>query len=150
MTGQPETIELKLARDGEHLILVRDFFGQPGVYQIQLMAMQAEQPVEVGELVYSQTAVNNLQENRSDAWAFEGEIGEQIDIQVEPSLPDHDLVLGLVAPSGESVLKVDATGNGEQETIAAFELTENGRWQIVIEEFFGQAAPYNLSLQNTP
>ena len=147
MTGQPETIELALENDGEHLILVREFFGQAGAYQIQLMAIQAEQPLTIGNLTYGQTAEGTLTRQNGAAWFFKGEAGDTVSIVLEATLSAHDPSLSLVAPNGDLFIAVDDRGSGQVETLTSATLTEDGLWQIVVEEFYGQASAYTLSLQ---
>lgn len=145
--GQPETIDLTLGDDGAHLILVRDFFGKAGIYQVQLMALEDEQPATIGTLTNGQTAVGTLVRNTTAAWDFEGEAGETISVILEPTATFNDLTLQLVSPAGEAYSIVDQTGSGQRELISFFELPISGRWQIVVEEFYGQPATYNLFFQ---
>ena len=41
------------------------------------LAIQAEQPTLIGELVYGQTAVGEMSSDQATSWGFEGEAGEQ-------------------------------------------------------------------------
>ena len=111
------------------------------------MAIQAEQPLTIGNLTYGQTAEGTLTRQNGAAWFFKGEAGDTVSIVLEATLSAHDPILSLVAPNGDLFIAVDDRGSGQVETLTSATLTEDGLWQIVVEEFYGQASAYTLSLQ---
>lgn len=150
LVGQPEAVEVSLPHDGQYVVLVRDYGGTAGGYEVQLMAMEAQTTVAAGILTLGQTAVSQLPPETRAAWSFEGAGGTAVYITLVPNQPSHDLVLTLLTPTGEKALTIDAQGAGETERIENFVLTANGRWQLIVEEFFAQPADYQLTLTTDP
>ena len=144
--GDPETIETTLAADGRYIVLVRDFNGQPGDYQIALGAAAAATPETGGTLVYGDTIIDTIDPGAAVVWAFEAEIGDVIDVDVRPGDSYSDLVVQLRGPDGRTVLEVDATPAGADESIAGFIIPSAGLWQIVLSEFFAGMASFQLSV----
>lgn len=150
LVGQTEAVEVSLPHDGQYVVLVRDYYGLAGAYEIQLMAMQSQTAVSAGTLNLGQTVVGQLATGTRAAWSFEGQAEMPIQITLAPTQPTHDLVLSLLTPDGETALEVDEHGAGEAEQVAQFVLPTNGRWQLVVEEFFAQPADYQLTLNFAP
>lgn len=150
LVGQAEAVEVSLPHDGQYVILVRDYYGLAGAYEIQLMAMQSQTAVAAGPLTLGETATGQLTAGSRAAWSFEGQAGTAVQITLAPTQPTHDLVLSLLAPNGETALEVDEHGAGEAEQVAQFVLPTNGRWQLIVEEFFAQPADYQITFNPLP
>lgn len=150
LVGQPEAVEVLLPHDGQYVVLVRDYYGVAGEYEVQLMAMRSQTAVSIGTLTPGQTATSQLTAGTRAAWSFDGMVGTAVSVTLAPNQPAHDLVLTLLTPTGEKALTVDAHSAGETEEIENFVLTTDGRWQIVVEEFFAQPADYQLTLTFAP
>ncbi len=146
LTGEPEMIEFVLPADGQYLILVRDFFGESGRYELSLRANQAAAPDEAGFISYGETESGTLQANQSVVWYFEAEDGDVIDIELVPEGSDSDLLFIVYDPAGNQIWSVDAAEAGEAERVLAYPIMSEGRWSIVIKEFFGESASYTLSV----
>lgn len=144
--GEPETIELTLGRDDQYIILVRDFNGEPGDYEIALGAAPVATPETAGSLNYGDTVIGVVQSNTAVAWTFNAEAGDVIDIDVRPAESSSDVVLALQGPDGRTALEVDNSSAGGGESVAAFVMTAAGQWRLVLREFFGGTANYQLSL----
>ena len=146
LTGEPENINFILLEDGQYVILVRDFFGEAGRYEIRLQANQAPPPDEAGMLTFDTAVSGTLQSNQTVVWYFEAEDGDEIDIELTPSDNDADLLFIVYDPLGNQIWSIDAVQAGETEAINAYPVMIEGRWSIVVREFFGEAADYTLEI----
>lgn len=146
LAGAAERIERILPRDGQYLILVRDFFGTAGEYEIRLSAMPVATPVSAGTLTYGQGIEGVLEPGQTALWTFTGRNGEVIDINLTPT-DGHDLLFFIQDPAGNRVQAIDGGGAGETEQIAGFTLTADGPWGIAVKEFFGNGGAYTLTIQ---
>ncbi len=146
LAGEPEMIEFVLPEDGQYLILVRDFFGESGRYEISLRANQVAAPDDAGTISYGTTESGTLQANQSVAWYFEAEDGDVIDIELVPESSDSDLLFIVYDPAGNQIWSVDAAQAGEIERVLDYPIMSEGRWSIVVKEFFGEGANYTLTL----
>lgn len=144
--GAPETIELTLAADGQYIVLVRDFNGEAGDYEIALGAAPVATPETAGALSYGDVIIGVLKPDTAVAWAFNAQAGDAIDVAVTPAEASSDIVLQLRGPDGLTALAVDAGSAGEAESLAAFVVPTAGTWHVVLREYFGQAASYRLVL----
>jgi len=132
--------------------LVREFFGDPGEYEITLDVI-AEDTLEVaGTLAYSQTVTGRLEAGKRVGWTFMGEADDVVDIILTPGREDRDLVIVLVDPAGDAVITADTTLVGFPERLIGYRLPVGGRWMILIKEFFNDGSDYTLTLtrQSSP
>lgn len=146
LTGEPEMIEFALPADGQYLILVRDFFGESGRYEISLRANEVAAPDVAGTINYGATESGILQANQTVVWYFEAEDGDVIDIELVPESNDSDLLFIVYDPAGNQIWSVDAAQAGEPEQVLNYPIMSEGRWSIVVKEFFGESASYTLTL----
>ncbi len=145
LAGQPEYLVFTVPADGQYLLLVRDFFGEPGQYEVNLTAVPADTPQVVGLLTYGQQVQGTLATGQQVIWQFDGRSGDTISSQLLPDA-QTDLQLVLLDPTGNRVWEIDQTGAGQSEEITAFTLTTDGIWSLLVAEFFGETASYTLSL----
>lgn len=146
LSGQPETIDFVLPTNGQYIIIVREFFGEPGGYEINLQLNDESETEFGGEISYGQTVTGTVQSGKRVEWSFNGQIGEIINITLRPISQSRDLVLSLIDPAGNIVMNVDSALAGLPERLIAFSLTAEGQWTIVIQEFFGEGSDYELTL----
>ena len=146
LLGEVERIDYKLPVTGQYLVLVREFFGEPGGYELALNTEGVDELEIAGSIVYSDTVSGILQSGRREAWSFTGETDDVIDITLSPINADRDLVLVLIDPAGKTAITVDATPAGIPERLVAFRLTSSGEWKIVIKEFFNERSEFELVL----
>lgn len=144
LSGEFERIEYKLPVTGQYLILVREFFGEPGGYELSLNAGGVDELEIAGTIVYSETTTGILESGRRDAWSFTGETDDVVDIILSPLEADRDLILLLVDPAGNAAITVDAALADSPERLVAFRLTSSGEWKIVVKEFFNEGSDYEL------
>ncbi len=144
--GEPETIELTLTADGQYLVLVRDFAGQPGDYEIALGAAPIATPENAGALNYGDSLIGAIKPDTAVAWSFNAQAGDVIDLTATPGESSSDLVVQLQGPDGLTVLAVDDASAGMAESIRAFIVPTAGAWRVVLREYFGQPASYRLAL----
>ncbi|MFZ0545874.1 MAG: PPC domain-containing protein [Candidatus Promineifilaceae bacterium] len=146
LSGQPETINSVLPTNGQYIVLVREFFGEPGDYEISLQ-LNDESETEVGGVItYGQTVTGTVQPGKRVEWSFNGQNGDVINVTLRPTNLSRDLVFSLVDPSGNVVQNVDSGLAGLPERLIAYSLTADGEWKIVIQEFFGESSEYELTL----
>ena len=144
--GEPETIELTLAADGQYLVLVRDFAGQAGEYEIALGAAPVATPENAGALSYGDSIIGTIKPATAVAWSFNAQAGDVLDVEATPGESSSDLVLQLQGPDGLTALEVDDASAGAAEAIRAFVVPTAGAWRVVLREYFGQSASYRLAL----
>ncbi len=146
LAGEPEKIEEHLQSDGQHLVLVREFFGEPGEYEIRLN-VGGEGVLEIaGSIAYSDTVSGTLPSDQNVGWSFQALAGEIVNIALTPTDPDRDLVIVLLDPQGETATSVDAALSGLPERLSSYRITEDGEWMILIQEFFNEGSGYELTL----
>lgn len=146
LSGQPESIDSVLPANGQYIILVREFFGEPGDYEISLQ-LNDESETEIGGVIsYGQTVSGTVHSGKRVEWTFSGQIGDVINVTLRPTSLSRDLVFSLVDPAGNIVVNVDSALAGLPERLIAFSLTADGEWTIVIQEFFNEDSDYELTL----
>lgn len=148
LAGEAEMIEFVLPNDGQYLVLVRDFFGEAGRYEINLRANQVTPPDEAGTIDYGTAVSGTLQSNQTVIWYFEAEDGDIIDIALTPESNDADLLFFVYDPDGNQIWSIDAAEAGAAEQVTAYPVMLDGRWSIVVQEFFGEAASYTLEISD--
>ncbi|MCP4415430.1 MAG: hypothetical protein GY805_02335 [Chloroflexi bacterium] len=146
LAGQPEKINFVLPTDGQYIILVRDFFGEAGQYEISLEANTAVLPDNAGTLRYEETQSGSLEPGQMVVWYFEAQDEDVVDIELAPSDDNLDFLLFVYDPNGNQMWAVDATQAGEAEYVLDYPLMKEGRWSIVVQEFYGEAASYTLRI----
>lgn len=145
--GEPETIELTLSREGRYIILVRDFNGEPGDYEVALGAAPVPTPEMAGSLALGDVVISTVQPGAAVVWTFPAEAGDSIDVTVDPTDLSSDIVLRLQGPDGLATLAVDESSAGDGERIDGFRVPVAGIWRLVVSEFFGETANYRLALE---
>ena len=144
--GKPETVVSTLPQDGEYLILVRDFVGQTGEYEVSLTTRSGKAPGYAGTLAFGEPANDSLAAEETTFWLFNGRFGDVVTIHLQSADANTDLVLTLQAPDGTAVVVKDENSAGAAETISAYNLAADGQWRILIQEFFGDPSPYTLTI----
>ncbi len=146
LSGEGEVIEMALPVDGLYAVMVREFFGEPGEYEISITAKGYDNLEEAGEIDYGQTVAGTLLPGKGAVWHFAGTANTAIELNLTPGDTRGDLVLILRDPNGEEVARIDLNLAGEPEQLRSFNITSDGDWTIVIKEFFDEGGPYELTL----
>jgi hypothetical protein len=144
--GKVETIEAMLYQDGQYLVLVREFSGEPGEYEVRFNSVLANAPDDAGTLRYGETITDTLVAGQSVAWRFRGELDDLVDVKLTPLNRESDLLFILQDPASNTVLEVDAALAGATEELTGFTITVDGQWVLVIKDFFDDAAEYTLTI----
>ena len=147
--GDTETIDFTLPQEGQYLILVREFFGEAGDYEIELSAVPAAAPELVGRINYDEPVEGTLAPQQMALWLFTGDEDDVLDIELTPGSESEDVVLILQDPQGNTVLEVDETLAGQRETIDGFTIPVDGQWSLIVKSFFEEAGTYSLSVRRT-
>ncbi|MEW5988714.1 MAG: PPC domain-containing protein, partial [Chloroflexota bacterium] len=146
LSNEPETIRAALPADGHYTILIREFFGEAGEYEISLDERSDVGIDTAGGLAYGQSVHGRLRPGRGAAWSFNGAAGDTIAINLIPLDNNSDLIIVLQDPQGQTVAEVDETVAGSPEKLLAYTLTVSGVWTIQVQEFFEDSARYELNL----
>ncbi len=147
--GESENISYILPADGQYLILVSEFFGTVGEYEIQLSASQIDIPVDAGSIAYGDPVAGTLSTDQTVVWYFNGQAGDLIDIELTTTDAEGDFILFVQSPDGNQIRTVDILGSGAGESLFMLDITEDGQWGIVIKEFFGDVIPYTLTISRS-
>ncbi|MFO7536655.1 MAG: hypothetical protein R6X32_01190 [Chloroflexota bacterium] len=145
--GEAESIDLSLPADGDYIILVQDFYGQPGGYELRLRAKTTRAPDYAGVARYGQPVRGTLAPEQAVVWLFEAEAGALIDVTLLPTDGRSDLAFVLQNPAGQTVLEVDETLGGSSEQLRRFVIDTSGNWRIIVREFFDESAAYELLIE---
>lgn len=146
LSGEGEMIEMTLPVDGLYAVMVREFFGERGEYEISITAKGYDNLEDAGGIDYGQTVTGTLLPGKGAVWHFAGTANTTIELTLTPGDARGDLVLILLDPNGEEVARVDLNLAGEPEQLRTFNITSDGDWTIVIKEFFDEGGPYQLTL----
>lgn len=144
--GRAETIEATLPDDGQYIILVQEFMGRPGDYELMLEFRGNTAQIEAGVVSYGQAITGTLPAGQDHTWSFSGEAGDTVRLELIPAV-DGDFVLLLRDPAGNLVQVVDEGRDGETEELPSYTLAAGGTWTIIVRESLGVAASYRLTLR---
>jgi len=145
--GETETLEQVLPEDGEYLILVREFFGEAGSYEVNLSAAQSAAPSLAGRVNYGETVTGALPAGTTALWQFNGNVNDVIDVELIPENAADDVVLLLRDPNGVVVLELDEAQAGQSERLTSFTITSDGQWGIIVKDFFDEGLTYSLTVR---
>ena len=147
--GETEVIEFKLPIPGQYLVLVREFFGEAGSYEIDLSATAVAAPLFAGQLRYDEPVTGTLIPGQAASWQFSGDQDDVIDVELTPAQALSDLVLVLRDPEGGPVLELDEAPAGQSEKLDDFTITADGQWHIVVKDFFDEGGDYSLAVSRS-
>jgi hypothetical protein len=150
LAGARETIDFTLPIDGQYIILVREFFGEPGPYEVALSATGSNFVEQMGRLTFGETVDGSLPPGRQAAWTFSAQHDQIITIDLTSRDGESDLLLVLKAPDGSTALVIDDTLAGAAERLEAYTLPLSGDWTIIVQEFFDAGADYSLVVTQRP
>ena len=109
----------------------------------------ADAPDVAGLLRYGETVTETLAAEQSVIWQFWGDVDDVVEIKLTPLEEDDDLLFILQDPAANTILEVDAALAGGSEQAAGFTIPVEGRWGLVIKEFFGDEGAYTLTINRT-
>lgn len=144
LAGEPETIAYTLPADGQYIVLVLDYYGQPGPYRVELAFEGNELLLPAGTITYGQPVTNTLLAGRGMAWQLNVEMGQELSVDLMPSNSSGDLLFMVRDPAGNIVLIINEKIAGEGETLQNFSFPQSGTWTIIIRDFHQMPTPYHL------
>jgi hypothetical protein len=97
-----------------------------------------------GTLSVGQTINGNLGQEQGDAWYFSGGPGRFTFIAESEGL---DLALELYNPDNELIEFADRAFSGGAEEMAGVAIPDDGRYTVVVRDYFGEPGSYTLSAQ---
>lgn len=147
LAGEAERIEQRIPQDGQYLILISDFYGMSGRYEISLSAQPVATPEAFGVLELGTAVTENLGSNQTNIWYFDGSMGDIVTLELGNNNANADVAFDIVSPAGIRVRTVDEQVNGLGETLERFTLTEDGRWGVVVREFYNEGTTYTLLVE---
>lgn len=145
LQGENELLDLTLPQDGQYLILVRDFNGAPGDYEIRLAALPVATPVAMGVLSIGESNTGVLQPGQTLVFYFDGAHNETVRFDLAVGTATSDFSLTILDPDGRAFARVDEGQAGEPESYSLL-LPRNGRWGVMLKEFFDEGGSYTLTL----
>ena len=148
LAGESEQLNITLAEDGQYVILVQDFFGEPGSYQISYTVNQNLTVISSGYLPYNQAVTDTIPAGKTDLWLFTVQEDEIISIKAAPHTAGSDLVLIIRGPDGYLQFTLDNTASDGEELLLEFAVPAGGEWIILIKEFQGRATSYSLEVEH--
>ncbi len=146
VAGEQEALDFILTRDGQYILFIRDFNSEAGQYEIALSAAPIATPESAGAVTFGDRVMGAIPTGSSVAWLLSAQAGDVFDLVVEPAEASSDIVLILESPDGIAVLEVDDNSAGQNEQLDDFVVPSGGTWRIILREFFGEPAPYQLAL----
>ncbi|MCB8943748.1 MAG: hypothetical protein H6658_08330 [Ardenticatenaceae bacterium] len=147
LTGEVELVDITLPAAGQYIILVRDYFGEAGRYEITLNGVTAQPPSLAGNLTYGESVATALLPGMPVYWLFAGHEGDVIDVTLTP-VGDVDFLFRLQDPNGNVVMEVDEASLGNVEQLLGLTLTADGNWRIVVDTFFAEGGSYSLLVES--
>lgn len=145
--GATETIGgVNLTADGQYPIVVREVAGRAGDYALAVMDIYSIPIYFPGNIAYGETKQDTLPNESFHYWHFKGTTGDSITITLSPT-GNTDLVLAVFGPQDMDVpiREIDQMEDGGAET-GSLVLAETGFYSILIEEWTGSQAGYQLAL----
>lgn len=145
LAGQAEIIHYALPSDGLFVILVQEFFGESGDYDISLSYSGNDSMLDGGMLAYGDEVTEMLVPGRATMWHINTNINDIITFDLSP-VETGDLVLMLRDPYGNLVLVVNDHPAGEAERLPTFTATIGGTWTIIVRENRSLGSQYTLTV----
>lgn len=145
LEGQAEIIHYALPSDGLFVILVQEFFGESGDYEITLSYSGNASMLDGGLLNYGDEVTEMLVPGRATLWHLNASLNDIITFDLSP-VESGDLILMLRDPYGNLVAFVNEQANGEPERLATFTATIGGTWTIIVRENRSLGSQYTLSV----
>jgi hypothetical protein len=134
-----EAVEAELETGGVPVSVTRPDSGTAaGDYLPDLDAVQQ------GSINLGQTVEGTLDVDESHAWIF-SDGPAVIDILVEAD-PELDAILELYGPDNELIERVDRAFTGGDELLSGVEIPDDGRYTIVVRDFFDEGGGYTLTV----
>ncbi len=97
---------------------------------------------------YEDVEKRKIEANTANLWRFDGELGDVVTISVAPTTA-LDVELELSDPSGTTLSTKNDGVSGQVESVSAFSLETDGKYQIHVRAIGGTSGDYALLLQNS-
>ncbi len=155
-SGEPEDLlDYELPADGEYTVVVREYFGEPGGYELELIGGEAPVgmitppgAIEMGEISIGERFEEPLGAEEEHVWFLAAEGGELVSIVLEPG-EGLDLILTVYAPDGTALVdEQDSAFTDEAEEVDGLLLYEAGTYLIVVQEYYGEAGDYSVAVDH--
>jgi hypothetical protein len=108
--------------------------------------MPAEEGEYRGSLAYNDVVDDEFTGDNSHIWTFEGAAGDYVTVIMTPLGEDMDVTIQLRDADSTVLTQVDDEFSDEGEVLQDYQLPADGEYQIIVEEFWGVAGPYQLEL----
>ena len=96
-----------------------------------------------GTIAVGESVSGELGRDRGDAWYFSGGPG-RFDFVAQGD--ELDLILELYDPDGALLDYADRAFEGDEERLATINIPDDGRYIIVVRDYFGESGSYTLSV----
>jgi hypothetical protein len=141
-----QILEFELPGTGRYVIAISEQQGEPGSYRLELrLASEPGVGEPTGTIDLGETVEGSLAAGEGAVWSFRGEADQAIIIIVRPD-ENGDILVELQDSEGDALASADDALTGEEERIEGL-LPADGDYRILIEEFYGKATGYELTLE---
>ncbi len=144
--GETETIVYTLPVAGQYVVLVQEFFSEASSYQIVLTGGNNNSVQLAGNIANGETVTGVVPVGQEIVWVFAAQTGDVVDVLLRPLDSFGDVVLVLRDPDNNVIMSIDAALAGEAESLNDFEITIDGEWTLLLQEFFDEEVNYELTL----
>jgi len=140
-----------LTEEGEYSIRVRSIGGD-GLYELELVRTQTLSAEELGgeggAIEFGEDVTDFAVAGEEDAWTFEAQAGDVVEIGAQALGSGVDLVLRLTGPDGDLVAEDDDSGGELNPQLSNVVLPNTGTHSIRVSTISGNGR-YQLDLQRT-
>ncbi len=113
---------------------------------IEVTAPPVDVPDSLGLLLYGDVINGEIAADGAAVWTFLGVAGETIDIIVEPTDDQLDVVVDVVDADGNSIIGGELDDAFDLEEVRGLSLPSSGEFSIVLRGFAGSGGPYQLTI----
>ena len=128
------------------MVLVQEFFSEASSYQIDLTGGNNNSVQLAGNIANGETVTGVVPVGQEIVWVFAAQTGDVVDVLLRPLDSFGDVVLVLRDPDNNVIMSIDAALAGEAESLNDFEITIDGEWTLLLQEFFDEEVNYELTL----
>ena len=146
--------DYQLPADGEYQIIVEEYWGAVGPYQLELLG--GEEPIgdlvpqgslDMGQIVIGEPIAGLLLEAQVHVWTLPAQGGEVVNLVATPLSDEVDLTVTVIAPDGSTLFEeYDEAFSGAAEELSDLELSMPGDYLVMVKEYWDEGGSYTLAV----
>ena len=146
-----ETVVFDVPADGTYLVILHDFAGGGGTYNLVLTAggTVGTPPVANGVILYTETISGVVPVDETVTHEFNGIAGDVINVVVTPTDDELDAVVDIWDADGNSIIGGEVDEEFDVETLSGIVLPADGTYFVAIRGFAGAGGAYELIYTET-